>query len=335
MNKDISVLLPVYNVEKYIEKTLLSLFNNTIIDKTEIIILNDCSQDNSMEIIYKLCNKYPSINVQIYNNKSNKGISYTRQVLLNHARGKYLIFVDSDDIVEKNYLELMYNEAEKTQADIVGCKLIIESNNGSKTEIPVQEYGKNGHEWILLWETEKLSNWLHTRLIRRDTITKNNITFIDNINWGEDTIFLTQLYTKNITVSHIDDVLYHYIRHNDSLSMQLTNEIKADHLIKTQNHFEIILNESYEQNDEVFTYLNSVKSRKKKAIIFNGTWKAQKKYISLWPEIDSTIMNSDFRILDKIILTSKLKTLSLVFLFCRSIVKIILRKEFTLKNYLS
>ena len=116
----ISVIVPVYNVEKYLEKCLDSLVNQTLKD-IEIIIVNDGSLDNSQEIIDKYAKKHKTIKSYI---KENGGLSDARNYGIKQASGKYISFIDSDDYVKENMYELMYNKLEEKNlkvSDYVDC----------------------------------------------------------------------------------------------------------------------------------------------------------------------------------------------------------------------
>lgn len=115
--KKISVIIPVYNVEEYLEECLDSIVNQSIgIENIEVIIINDGSTDSSMEIINKYQKKYSD---WIIINRSNKGISISRNEGIKKASSKYLMFLDSDDYLDKNALNDMYNISKKENADVV------------------------------------------------------------------------------------------------------------------------------------------------------------------------------------------------------------------------
>ena len=122
----VSIIVPVYNVEKYLEKCLDSLVNQTL-DSYEIIVVNDGSPDNSQEIIDKYVEKYPGI-VFAYK-KKNGGLGDARNFGIDKARGEYVGFVDSDDWVDKKMFEAMYNMAKTENDDVVICD-VTEINDG-------------------------------------------------------------------------------------------------------------------------------------------------------------------------------------------------------------
>ena len=101
----ISVLIPVYGVEKYIEKCLKSVFENTIAEKCEFILVNDCTKDSSIQIAKTMISSFPNLDVKIIEHDMNCGIGATRNTALKNATGNYIIYVDSDDLVEKEHVD--------------------------------------------------------------------------------------------------------------------------------------------------------------------------------------------------------------------------------------
>ena len=123
----LSVVVPIYNSSQYLEQCLISICNQTFVD-IEIILIDDCSTDNSLEIIknYAANDK----RIKIVTNKEHKGAGYSRNIGIDVSKGKYLLFLDSDDIYETNYIEKMYLQAELKNADIVFSKYNIIDYNG-------------------------------------------------------------------------------------------------------------------------------------------------------------------------------------------------------------
>ena len=125
----VSIIVPVYNVEKYIDKCLDSLVNQTLKD-IQIIIVNDGSKDDSIKIIKEYQEKYG--NKIKYLEKENGGLSDARNYGIPYAEGEYIAFLDSDDYIEKNAYEEMYNIAKKEEADMVECDFYWEYPNKRK-----------------------------------------------------------------------------------------------------------------------------------------------------------------------------------------------------------
>ena len=113
-NKLISIIVPCYNVEKYVEKTLLSIINQTY-ENIEIIVVEDCSTDNTYTILQKIQKQYSS-KIKLYKNEKNGGLAYTRNRGLEHATGEYIGYIDSDDYIDNNYFEELISILEKEKA---------------------------------------------------------------------------------------------------------------------------------------------------------------------------------------------------------------------------
>ena len=122
---DISILMPVYNAEKYLNETIDTIKNQSF-SNWELIIVDDGSTDNSKEICTKLMNDDKRIK---YILQENLGVSHTRNVALENAQGKYIVFVDSDDLIHEDYLKILINSIEKNNSDISVCNAVIISSN--------------------------------------------------------------------------------------------------------------------------------------------------------------------------------------------------------------
>ena len=122
MQPKVSVIITVFNCEKYIETCACSLFEQTL-DNIEYVFVNDASTDNSITILNRIIRNYPTLerHTIIINIKRNRGVSNARQIGIGKATGEYIIHCDSDDWIDKNMYEQLYKKAKETDADIVGC----------------------------------------------------------------------------------------------------------------------------------------------------------------------------------------------------------------------
>lgn len=191
--KKVSVIVPVYNVEKYIDKCLASLVKQTLKD-IEIIIVNDGSPDNSQVIIDKYVKKYPKL-VKSYI-KENGGQGSARNLGLENATGEYISFVDSDDWLDYNALSEMYNLAKKTNSDIVICDMIDHYENGSTKYYNCTKYDS------VYKVTPSACNKIFKKIIIGD------IRFL-NGEWYEDFNFTTKFLMQNGKISTISKGYYH------------------------------------------------------------------------------------------------------------------------------
>ena len=188
----VSVIVPVYNVEDYIEKCLNSLVNQTLED-IEIIIVNDGSKDNSENIIKSFLSRYPQ-KIK-YLKKENGGLSDARNYGIPYATGEYIAFLDSDDYVELDTYENMYNLAKKENSDMVECNFIWEYPN--KARIDIGTTYNNKHEMI-----EKVSEPIRSREEYRNNISLEESLDLqplsDEIKKNDDFLNALKDFRKNL-----------------------------------------------------------------------------------------------------------------------------------------
>lgn len=208
----VSIIVPVYNVEKYIEKCLNSLVKQTMED-IEIIIVNDGSKDNSINVINKFIKQYPE-KIQ-YLEKKNGGLSDARNYGLPYAKGEYIAFLDSDDYVEKDMYEKMYKLAKKENSDMVECDFIWEYPNKQKEDIG-QIYTNKKQ----MLEKVRVVAW--NKLIKTNIVIENKITFPKGYRY-EDVEFTYKLVPYLNKVSFLKKPCVHYVQRENSIS-NLQNE---------------------------------------------------------------------------------------------------------------
>lgn len=219
-NISISVLMPVYNSEKFLLETVQTVINQSYIN-WELILVDDGSTDNSKEICTKLMNDDKRIK---YIFQENLGVSHTRNVALENAQGKYIVFVDSDDLIHEDYLKILINSIEKNNSDISVCNFIERkiSNTGKVEDITREFYPKEVMEmsemkdYIMDFGNSGLLNPLWNKIYKREIIENNNITFDEKVETGEDFIFNLQYFRKTKKISFIKEMLYYYIRRNNN-----------------------------------------------------------------------------------------------------------------------
>ena len=202
----VSVIVPVYNVEEYLERCLDSLVNQTLKD-IEIIIVNDGSTDGSKEIIQKYLNKYKNI---VYLEKENGGLSSARNYGIPYAKGEYIGFVDSDDYVELTMYEKMYNKAIEEKSDMVECDFIWEYPNKKREDIGKMYSSKK--EAIV---EARVVAW--NKIIKKDIIEKTKITFPEGLRY-EDIEFFYKIVPYLDKISFVKETLVHYIQRESSIA---------------------------------------------------------------------------------------------------------------------
>ena len=200
MNKPIiSCIIPVYGVEKYIERFARSLFEQTLTENVEFIFVNDCTPDNSIIVLQNTIEKYPKIEeqVKIINNPVNSGQSPSRNNGIKTSKGEYIICLDSDDWVEPTMLEDMYNKAITDNCDVVIADFIYDSKK-KQSIIKQQPKNLNGQDCM----NQILNGQLHgswwNKLFKRDLVENSNIIEPQlGMNMLEDLMVTTQLLFQN------------------------------------------------------------------------------------------------------------------------------------------
>lgn len=321
----ISILIPVYNVEKYIEKCLSSLFENKHAKDCEFVITNDYSKDNSMEIVNNVLNKYPQIkNVKIINHDKNRGLAAARNTGLQNSTGKYILNVDSDDYVENNYIDEFYNLVYEEDYDIIGCSFISEYQDKS-----INEPQKLELQYINLINeliTCKIKNALWCKMFKRDIIINNNIQWIEGIDMYEDLVFDIQYFPFIKKVYNIDKYLYHYTIRSNSISHKIINEKKLQNTIFAFDFVEKSLIKSFGNDffDKTFKknlYLRLIDLKFYNIII--GPKYIQSKYYNIFPQCSSQISNCSFgKITKKILLKTSNNKYPKILFFINSILLI-------------
>ena len=219
----VSVIVPVYNVEKYVEKCLMTLINQTLKD-IEIIVVNDGSTDNSKEIIKKYCSNFPE-KIKYYE-KENGGLSDARNYGMQYATGDYIAFLDSDDYVELDTYEKLYNKAINENSDIVECDFIWEYPDKKVIDKGIIYGTKKGmitYARVVAWN----------KLIRRELIEKSGVIYPKGLRY-EDIEFFYKMVPFYDKVSFVKEPLIHYIQRDSSIS-NVQNE-------RTKEIFEVLDN---------------------------------------------------------------------------------------------
>lgn len=217
----ISIIIPVYNVEKYIQECLNSVLNQTY-ENLEIILVDDGSKDSSSEICESYAKKDDRI---IVIHQENQGLSMARNTGLNRATGKYIMFLDSDDFYEINSCEVLYNEIRSKNADFVIGNYVHTKSNGEKWKEPFFDKDVYTRFKVSILDYKKsfsiMNSIVWNKIFRRDFIEKYSLRFIPGA-IAEDAIFSTFCYTHTDNAYYINDVVYNY-RQNDVNSTISTN----------------------------------------------------------------------------------------------------------------
>jgi glycosyltransferase involved in cell wall biosynthesis len=280
----VSIIIPIYNVEQNIERCARSLFEQTF-KKMEFVFVNDCSPDNSIQILKKVIDRYPERKdqVTILNHENNKGVAAARNTGLDKARGEYFLQVDSDDWVESSMVEELYVKAKENDSDIVWSDFYVDFPNKPDSFIYRKQNVPGKAKLCII---EILSGFLHAglwnKLIKRSICIENNIHFPEEVNMCEDLVFIIfyLLHTEQIT--YLQKAFYHYVQHPDSITIARTRQ-------SFESEFNIVKLLEGNLPQEIYgKYLLMHKARIKRNIFLSGLF-SNDEYLNCFPESTSYI----------------------------------------------
>lgn len=210
----VSIVVPVYGVEKYIVRCAISLFEQTY-ENIEYVFINDCTQDNSICLLQKIINNYSNRkkDVKIIEHKTNKGLAGARNTGVYYATGDFIMHVDSDDYVDKFIVEKSVKRQIETDADIVVIDFIKMYSTFRRT-INYAQYDNND-DYCTIVLSRKNSNSIWAKLIRRSLYTENDIKCVEGFNQGEDYQVVPKLLYCAKKIVNLKDALYFYDSSNE------------------------------------------------------------------------------------------------------------------------
>ena len=209
MKTDISIIVPIYNAERYLNRCIKSLINQTK-ENIEFILVNDGSTDSSEEII----KSYKDKRIKYFKNK-NQGIGKTRNFGMQKATGKYIMFLDSDDYLSTNACDELFSKAEKDNLDLVINNFYrVEEETEKKVEVIIPEFKNTtlkDNKRLLL--DVNLAPW--NKLYKRELLKKNKIQFVEDLKY-EDAPFVVEAMDKAKKIGYIKKFLNYYVIHKNS-----------------------------------------------------------------------------------------------------------------------
>ena len=238
-----SIIIPVYNDDKNLSRCLDSVLSQTYANY-ECLLIDDGSTDNSSF----LCDSYGKMDkrIKIFH-KNHEGISKSRQFGITSATGEYILFADSDDYVEPELTTALSRKFHEDDADICFLNFYEENANGKKRFIQ-QNHSSSNYETVLkLVLMGKLYSCLWNIAIKRDFYVKNRICFTDNINYGEDSLFIIELLLNKPKPAYLPGVYYHHILNQYSF----TSKERKQKLIERLDFLKCLsgLLDKYNRND--------------------------------------------------------------------------------------
>lgn len=232
-NPLVSIGIPVYHVEQFIEKCLLSVLNQTY-SNIEIITVDDCGNDKSMDIVYDIQKHHPKgLHIKILKHEVNKGLGEARNTAIDNATGKYIFFLDSDDFIEPEAIELMVNEAEKHHTDaVLASNQTVDYPGGEiRPSFAYKERqivdGEDAFANIvcanLRWNIT-ITSW--NILFNLDFLRRNDLRF--SVRFCEDSLFLSDYYSFVKKAVLLPNITYNYvIREGSLMGYQIREKIPS------------------------------------------------------------------------------------------------------------
>ena len=209
---EISIIVAVFNSEKFLERSLESIRNQTFQD-WECLLIDDGSTDKSGDI----CDKYALRDDRFkVIHKGNGGVGSARRVGTDNASGTYSIHIDADDWAEPDMLSTLYSVAIQEGADMVICDYFEDSGNQSR--LVKQNPGRLTNKSIIRGLSGKLHGSCCNKLIRLDCYKRYGLNFTDGIDFGEDRLMLHKLLAHPMKINYCPQAFYHYVRHTDKLT---------------------------------------------------------------------------------------------------------------------
>lgn len=247
MKPKISIIIPVYNSEEFINQCIQSILNQTLKD-LEVIIINDGSTDDSLSIIKKIALRDGRIKFKTI---TNSGVAVARNKGLEIASGEFVGFVDSDDYIDSQMYEKLYKTAVKHNCEIVSCNFIRTdgmqiSYNKQFLEGLFESQDIRRHIFPKLLISESLSETipktLVTKIFNNELIKKNNIKFISESAMGEDTLFTTEALMCCNNVYYLADSYFYKYRYNPDSATHSYLKGVWQSLEKNQDHIKLLIN---------------------------------------------------------------------------------------------
>ncbi len=265
MENKFSIIVPVYNAEKYILECLESIANQENAN-FEVILINDGSTDNSKIICEKFCQKDKRFKLI---NQDNLGVSKTRNRALQLVTGKYIIFVDADDILKKNALKEIFEHATNKQLVCYGYTKMYKNKNENENVLLIDstdDFNKIEREIVL---ENSIGGYLWNKMFLTSIIKKNNIQFKEDINYCEDLLFVAEYLSSISKVIYINKSLYYYRMRKNSLTYNFFNSNEGS-ILKAYS----LLIEWYKDKKEFY-------------------WNLQLKYLVFYNKLKNVIKNKN------------------------------------------
>lgn len=289
----VSVIIPVYNVSKYIEKSINCICNQTMQEGVECIIVNDCTPDDSILKAKQIIDAYNgSILFKIIDHNENRGLAAARSTGMKYATGEYVLHLDSDDFYEYNMLEELYKNAVENDADVVICDFY---HTYTDNELQQKVYLLNTNiEYIecIISSNYKRFKWnIWNKMIKKSLFEDNKIDWIEGINYSEDLLICLKIFFFAKNIEKVDLYLYHYTHYNENSYMNNNNSKSLENEILVIKEMETFLKQT--KTIDLFNrLLIDRKLSAKNSMIKLGENSSIPYYCKLFPETNKFIFSS-------------------------------------------
>ncbi len=284
----VSVLVPIYGVEKYIGRCAEALFSQTMNEGIEFIFVDDCTPDGSMDILERVLARHPErrSQVTIAHNEQNSGSAETRNRATALARGEYIIHCDSDDCPEPQMYATLYDAARRTGADAVVCGYFLDY--GSREIAVIDDIPSSGVAAAQAILDGVTHNALWNKLIRRSLFDKLTFWCTPGVNMYEDVSLLPRLLRHAVRVATVKDALYHYNLANPGAYTRNWNESVIKQIVRAAD----IITGAFDGDSAIS--LDRFKARVILAVSKHGAPYFNKYMRGRYPEANKYILKSNF-----------------------------------------
>ncbi len=249
----VSVIIPIYGVEKYIARCVRSLMEQTL-DDMEFIFVNDCTRDHSMEVLDEILVSYSSRihQVKVINKPRNEGISFARKTGLENATGQYVGFCDSDDWIDMTMFEKLYNKAVSGNLDYVKCGYVISDGDRILSDVPVKlEEISDKNDIIRDLLRCRGMNSIWNTITRKEIIDRSQLVFTENA-MLEDFFLASQIIENCSSFGMVGESLYYYYQNPDSICNVPTDDAFIKRGVQAKKNVDWILNYFHQRYGDKF-----------------------------------------------------------------------------------
>lgn len=244
----VTIGIPAYKSVDYILNTMNSALAQTFPD-IEFLIVDDCGYDGTMDVVKKFQMSHPrGKDIRIVENDTNHGVSYSRNRIIDEAKGRYLYFMDSDDTIEPNTIQLLYNDIISYSAQIAyGSYEVIDGINDNPKQVyrkpPLFLFGENELAMYAFKNNHIFHVSVCNHLIDLSFLRQTGIRFWD-VSYWEDMAYTTELVTKVTKAILLEDITYHYVRRQGSLShYQVRDKLEKQEILKNASVIHLLKEE--------------------------------------------------------------------------------------------